>query len=195
MMKQKKPKSDSDRLKSIGHSIKAARRSLGMTQSEFAEKLSISRKTCSNYEGGKRDPRTVFWIKLSELTGDDYLHLPGTTALRNKRIAASRRKQEQAKLSSLVAQKRRELIQLREEFDAQELTLNRRKLFATGLAIRDGAILAIILRFFATHYNFPFGEPIGGVDWMLPTALVLIGLLLPQQMFHSWKFFKWAKIQ
>lgn len=55
--------------------------------------------------------------------------------------------------------------------------------------------LAIILRFFATHYDFPFGEQIGGVNWMLPTALVLIGILLPQQMFHNWKFLKWAKLQ
>ena len=68
--------------------LKDFRKSLGMTQKEFAASLSIAHTTYSGYETGVREPKSDFWIAVAKKYGVtiDYLmgysndpHKTGTT--------------------------------------------------------------------------------------------------------------------
>ncbi len=43
----------------------AFRKSLKMTQKAFAESIGVSRTTYNNYETGVREPKSDFWIAIS----------------------------------------------------------------------------------------------------------------------------------
>lgn len=45
--------------------LKTLRKSLKLTQEEFAKSIGISRTTYSNYEGGIREPTSEFWIAVA----------------------------------------------------------------------------------------------------------------------------------
>jgi SOS-response transcriptional repressor LexA len=51
----------------IGHRIKAIRKQIGLTQSEFAEKLGTTQAAVSKYEVNEREPEIVTLIKIAEL--------------------------------------------------------------------------------------------------------------------------------
>ena len=56
--------------------LKAARVNMGMTQSELAEKMGVSRATVTEWEADKRTMRPVYvhlFCVLSGLTEDDFL--------------------------------------------------------------------------------------------------------------------------
>ena len=53
---------------SAGQRIKAARLALGMSQTEFARALGLSRKqTVSNWECGVKEPRPYIWGAIEQL--------------------------------------------------------------------------------------------------------------------------------
>uniref|UniRef100_UPI0038669435 helix-turn-helix domain-containing protein n=1 Tax=Phascolarctobacterium sp. TaxID=2049039 RepID=UPI0038669435 len=49
--------------------IRGLRKSLGLTQREFAKKVGITRECIANYEAGRREPNADFYQKLSEVFG------------------------------------------------------------------------------------------------------------------------------
>jgi len=53
----------------IGKKIQLARKESGLTQEQAAEKLSVSRKTISNWENEKSYPDIISVIKMSDLYG------------------------------------------------------------------------------------------------------------------------------
>ena len=65
----------------IGFRLAALRRSIGMSQSELAQRLKISPSAVGMYEQGRREPDCAGLVRLAELFGvtTDYL-LTGTAA-------------------------------------------------------------------------------------------------------------------
>ncbi|MDA1478048.1 helix-turn-helix domain-containing protein [Bacillus changyiensis] len=59
----------------LGERLKNARKKLGLSQKQVAEKVNSTEKTISNYERNYRDPDTETLIKLSDLYNvtTDYL--------------------------------------------------------------------------------------------------------------------------
>ena len=51
----------------IGNRLKNARKKIGMTQEQVAEKIGVSRQTISNWENNKSYPDIVSVISLSDL--------------------------------------------------------------------------------------------------------------------------------
>ena len=51
----------------IGNRLKNARKNIGMTQEQVAEKIGVSRQTISNWENNKSYPDIVSVISLSDL--------------------------------------------------------------------------------------------------------------------------------
>lgn len=56
----------------IGEMFKSARKSLGLTQKEVADKAHINQSRYSNYENAYSTPSTEMFVKLSEILGIDY---------------------------------------------------------------------------------------------------------------------------
>lgn len=54
----------------IGNRLKNARKKIGMTQEQVAEKIGVSRQTISNWENNKSYPDIVSVISLSDLYSD-----------------------------------------------------------------------------------------------------------------------------
>lgn len=46
--------------------LKEVRLSTGMTQEDFAESVGVSKTTYNNYETGRREPRSDFWMAVSD---------------------------------------------------------------------------------------------------------------------------------
>jgi len=46
--------------------LKEVRLSAGLTQEEFAKSLGISKTTYNNYETGRREPRSDFWMAVAD---------------------------------------------------------------------------------------------------------------------------------
>lgn len=59
----------SEELKVLGKRIQAARKSLGLTQQELAEKLSFDKTTIASWETGRREPELKPLIKVADMSG------------------------------------------------------------------------------------------------------------------------------
>ena len=57
--------------------LRAFRESLKMTQEEFGKSVGVAKTTYNNYETGKREPDSEFWIKIAEKYGVSIDYLMG----------------------------------------------------------------------------------------------------------------------
>lgn len=48
------------------HRLKELRKSLGLTQEAFGQSVGVAKSTYNNYEVGKRDPDSEFWIAVAK---------------------------------------------------------------------------------------------------------------------------------
>ena len=63
----------------IGSRLKALRKSLGLSQSDFADELNIARSSVSEYESGKKIPSALVIAKIAQYFGVSADYLLGLT--------------------------------------------------------------------------------------------------------------------
>lgn len=63
----------------LSRRLKEIRKSRGLTQEAFAQKLGVARMSYAYYESGQRTPDILFLERLHELTGYPYDYLMGTS--------------------------------------------------------------------------------------------------------------------
>lgn len=68
----------------LSRRLRQLREEAGLSQSQLADELSVSRGSISYYENGDRTPDVEFLMKAKEYFGVDYEYLLGETSIRNK---------------------------------------------------------------------------------------------------------------
>lgn len=110
--------------------LKALRKSLGMTQEDFGKSLNIAKSTYNNYEKGKRDPGSDFWIEVAKKYNVTIDYLMGFSENSSK----DQENLNKDNLSSVPAQNKKAPTHSNVEADARRIY---RALISAGL-LKEG---------------------------------------------------------
>ena len=196
-------RSESKKLKSLGKSLKAMRKSRGLTQAEIGELIGVRRETYAKCENGQRQLKALELLTIRNALGEDPFEC--ADLLQDKPVWAprplARRKQQRgakaiaSSWSLRMAEFRSGVITMREKFELERYSAwGRRRNAVTSTAFCIAAFAACI-RMLTMEFDLPFAAPPGAVDWSLLISFVATVVLMPFQLAFFAKFAIWYKGQ